>query len=135
MSGILGALSAIFTAGAFGGLINALAVWASGHFGVSSALGVSIAPDLAPAMIYSKAFWGGLWGVLFLLPWWRGGIFKRGFFYSLGPTLVQLLVVFPFKAQKGFLGLDLGLLTPVMVLAFNAAWGWAAAIWLRLMHK
>ena len=135
MSGILGPVSAVFAAGAFGGIINALAVWAAGEYGLSQALSVSIAPALTPVMIYTRAFWGGLWGVLFLLPFFKGSVFKRGFFMSLGPTLVQLLVVFPFKAHKGYLGLDLGLLTPVLVVLFNAAWGWAAALWLRLMRR
>jgi hypothetical protein len=39
------------------------------------------------------------------------------------------------KANKGALGLELGVLTPVLVVIFNAIWGWAAAIWLRWTGK
>jgi hypothetical protein len=59
----------------------------------------------------------------------------RGLIFSLGPTVVQLFIVFPIKASKGIMGLDLGLLTPLLVFVFNAIWGLAAAIWLRLINK
>jgi hypothetical protein len=62
-------------------------------------------------------------------------IFSRGFIFSLGPTLVHLFVVFPSKANKGVMGLDLGLLTPLFVVVFNAIWGWTAAIWLKSVGK
>jgi hypothetical protein len=38
----------------------------------------------------------------------------------LGPTIVQLFVVFPPKAGKGIMGFELGLLTPLLVVVFNA---------------
>jgi hypothetical protein len=62
-------------------------------------------------------------------------ILFRGFIFSLGPTLVQLFVVFPMKANKGVMGLDLGLFTPLFVVVFNAIWGWTAAIWLKSVGK
>ena len=124
-------LNAVFTAGCWGGLLNGLVVWAFGWAGISAALGVKIAPALTPGMLYPRVVWGGLWGLLFLLPGLGNSLWGRGLLLSLGPTLVQLLVVFPFKAHKGWLGLDLGLLTPLLVIFFNAVWGWGAAWWLR----
>jgi hypothetical protein len=50
---------------------------------------------------------------------------------SLGPTLVQLFWVFPFKAHVGYLGFELGFLTPLLVFVFNAIWGITAALWIR----
>ncbi|MBU1741011.1 MAG: hypothetical protein KKC37_05645, partial [Proteobacteria bacterium] len=79
----------------------------------------------------ARIVWGGIWGALFLLPLWRGSILRRGFLYSLGPTLVQLFIVFPIKAKKGLAGFDLGYLTPLFVVGFNAVWGWVAAAWLK----
>jgi hypothetical protein len=58
-------------------------------------------------------------------------MFSKGLVLSLGPSLVQLFWVFPMKAGKGVMGLELGTLTPLLVLIFNAVWGLAAAIWLR----
>ena len=40
------------------------------------------------------------------------------------------LVVFPMKLGVGVLGQDLGTLTPLLVLTFNAVWGLVAAWWL-----
>jgi hypothetical protein len=120
-----------FAAGCFGGLLNSLAVWIFGELGITTALGVSIAPKLSAAWLYPRIVWGGIWGVLFLLPLWQRTVLIKGLVYSLGPTLVQLFIVFPMKANKGAMGLDLGTLTPVFVIIFNAIWGVSAAIWLR----
>jgi hypothetical protein len=59
----------------------------------------------------------------------------RGLVLSLGPTIAQLFIVFPFKVNKGLLGLDLGALTPLFVLFFNAVWGVTAAYWLRFVGE
>lgn len=120
-----------FAAGCFGGLANSLVVWLAGAQGVTGALGVSIAPALTPAWLYPRIVWGGLWGLLFLLPLLRGSLYKQGLIWSLGPTAVQLFVVFPLVANKGIAGLALGALTPLFVLLFNAVWGLAAAVMLR----
>ena len=126
-----GKLSMVFAAGCLGGLVNSLAVWLSGMYGISAAIGVKIAPQLSAAWLYPRIVWGGIWGFLFLLPLLRRNLLVQGLIYSLGPTLVQLFVVFPMKANKGVMGLDLGDLTPLAVVVFNAVWGVTAAFWLR----
>ena len=94
-------LSIVFAAGCLGGLLNSLAVWWFGAVGVTSALAVKIAPQLTAPWLYPRMVWGGIWGALFLLPLLRTRICMRGLLYSLGPTLVQLFIVFPLKAHKG----------------------------------
>ena len=131
MNNIAKKFALVFAAGCLGGLINSLAVWIFGELGITSALGVKIAPKLSAAWLYPRIVWGGIWGALFLLPLWQRKVLIKGLIYSLGPTLVQLFIVFPLKANKGAMGLDLGTLTPVFVIIFNAIWGVAAAIWLR----
>jgi hypothetical protein len=59
--------SLVFAAGCLGGLVNSLAVWIFGDFGITAALGVKIAPQLSPAWLYPRLVWGGIWGLLFLL--------------------------------------------------------------------
>lgn len=125
-------LSLIFSAGALGGLANSVALWALGRFGITAMIGVKIAPKLVPMWLYPRIVWGGLWGVLFLIPLFKNSPFKRGVIFSLGPTAVQLFVVFPHKAYKGYLGLDLGGMTPVLVVVLNAVWGITAAYCLSL---
>ena len=128
-------LSLVFAAGCIGGLLNSLAVWIFGEIGITSAFGVKIAPQLSAAWLYPRIVWGGIWGVLFLLPLMEKRFLYRGLIFSLGPTIVQLFVVFPIKAGKGVMGLDLGLLTPLLVFVFNAIWGVTASIWLRWTAK
>ncbi len=99
--------------------------------GLNQLLGVSLAPALTPAWLYPRLVWGGLWGWLFLLRFPRLAYLSRGLVFSLGPSLVQIFLVFPLKAQKGVGGIELGYLTPLLVLFRNAVWGLITALWLR----
>jgi hypothetical protein len=124
-------LSLVFVAGCWGALLNSLAVWLFGSLGIASALGVHIAPPLTGAFLYPRIVWGGLWGFLFLIPLDRKSFPARGLFFSLAPTLVQLFLVFPLMAHKGVMGLQLGYLTPLLVVFYNAIWGLGAGLWLK----
>jgi hypothetical protein len=124
-------VSLTFAAGVLGGLANSLTLWFFGALGLSQLLGVNLAPQLTPAWLYPRLVWGGLWGWLFLLTFPRLTYPSRGLVLSLGPSLVQILLVFPLKAHKGIGGIDLGYLTPLLVLLFNAIWGLVAALWLK----
>ena len=131
MSYFLRKLSLCFAAGAVGGVVNSLALWAAGAYGLTAALGVRLAPHLTPAWLYPRVVWGGLWGLLLMLPLARASWLGRGLLISLGPSLVQLLYLFPERLQAGMLGLKLGTPTPLVVLIGNAVWGLAAVLWLR----
>jgi hypothetical protein len=128
-------LSLVLVAGCWGALLNSLAVWLFGLLGIAPALGVQIAPPLTPAFLYPRLVWGGLWGLLFLAPLPRWSFPARGLLFSLAPTLMQLFLVFPVMAHKGVLGLQLGYLTPVMVVFYNAIWGYGAGWWLNWADK
>ncbi len=128
-------ISLTFVAGCLGGLANAVAVWLGGALGLTAALGVKIAPAFASPYLYQKLVWGGLWGWLFLLPLAGLSYPVRGLLFGLGPSAVQLFIVFPYQAQKGVMGLQLGYLTPLFVIFYNAVWGLAAAWWLKSTVK
>jgi hypothetical protein len=128
-------LSLVFAAGCLGGLLNSLAVWIFGELGIAAKFGVNIAPQLSAPWLCPRLVWGGIWGLLFLLPLMKRGFFSRGLLFSLGPSLVQLFVIFPLKAHRGTMGLDLGMLTPLFVLFYNAVWGLTTSIWLRWLGK
>lgn len=121
-----------FAAGCLGGLANSLTVWFFGDFGITSSLGVALSPALTLNWLYPRIVWGGLWGLTFVFPVFQSNLFFKGTVLSLLPTLVQLLVVFPFKANKGMAGLELGLYTPVFVLFFNWVWGVFTALTIKL---
>lgn len=125
-------LLAVFGAGSLGGLANSLVVWLFGLYGVNQALGVAIAPGLSPEWLYPRIVWGGIWGFLFLLPVLNNRLLAQSFVLSLFPTLVQLFVVFPYQTNAGVAGLNLGMLTPALVIFFNWVWALVAAIALRL---
>ena len=124
-----------FAAGCLGALANSVAVWLFGHFGITSSLGVSISPSLTPNFLYPRIVWGGLWGLVFVLPILKSRLFLKGTVLSLFPTAVQLFIVFPYKAHKGMAGLELGLYTPLFVVFFNWVWGVFTALTIRLGKK
>ena len=121
-----------FSAGCLGALANSITVWLFGYFGITAELGVSIAPALTPNWLYPRIVWGGIWGILFLLPILKSKYLLKGAVLSLLPSMVQLFVVFPYQAGKGMAGLDLGQLTPLFVLFFNWVWGVVSAIAIKL---
>ena len=121
-----------FSAGATGALVNSFCLWGLGRFGINAKLGIAIAPALTPGFLYPRIVWGGIWAFLFLLPFWKASPIRKGIFLSVFPTLVQLLIVFPYQAGKGFGGLELGYLTPILVIVLNGVWGWATGLVIRL---
>lgn len=120
--------SLAFAAGALGGLSAGLTLWALGQLGITKLLLVSIAPRLTTSWVFGKVVWGGLWGLLLLLPILKSRVVWRGLVLSLVPTLVQLVYVFP-KTSAGMFGLGLGQLAPLVVLTAYAAGGIIAAWW------
>jgi hypothetical protein len=120
-----------FAAGCLGGLANSLAVWIFGDLGITSSLGVAIAPSLTPDWLYPRIVWGGIWGLTFVLPIFKSNLFLKGTLLSLLPTIVQLFVVFPYQANKGMAGIELGLYTPAFVLFFNWVWGIFTALTIK----
>ncbi len=126
-------LTLAFAAGCLGGLANSLVVWFFGQRGITTALKVNITPSLTLPWLCQWIVWGGIWGILLILPIFRSYLL-RGLVFSLAPTAVQLFVVFP-KASQGVMGLDLGNLTPLFVLIFNAVWGVVAGLWLIIVME
>ncbi|MBW1711574.1 MAG: hypothetical protein JRJ59_00280 [Deltaproteobacteria bacterium] len=128
-------LGIIFAAGCLGGLVNSLALWLLGDLGVTAKVGVNLAPSLSPGWLYPRIVWGGLWAFLFLFPLPRRSTWLRALIFSLGPSIVQLFVVFPTRPGQGLMGFGLGVLTPLFIIFVNALWGLAAALWLVMSGK
>lgn len=118
----------LFAAGCLGALANSVTVWVFGDLSITSTFDVSIAPSMSAAWLYPRIVWGGIWGLLFLLPILQSKLFLKSTLLSLIPTAIQLFVVFPLKADKGIGGIELGMLTPMFVLFFNWVWGFTTAL-------
>ncbi|MEB3215710.1 MAG: hypothetical protein VKN72_05535 [Nostocales cyanobacterium 94392] len=125
-------LSLVFAAGCLGGVLNSLTVWIFGFAGITALFNVKIVPTLTASWLYPRIVWGGIWGFLFILPFYQRKYFFKGILFSLFPSLIQLFIVFPLQAKKGILGVELGSLTPVFVLLFNFVWGITTAFWLKI---
>lgn len=122
----------VFAAGCFGALIQCFVMWLLARYGVTHSLHVALPGSIAPAWLYPRIVWGGLWGFLFLLPILTSSIFARSFVIALIPTGVQLFIIYPLYEHSGVAGLSLGLLTPFVVLFSYWVWSLATTIILKL---
>lgn len=133
MRPLLTNLSFCFAAGCFAGLAYALGLWAMGQYGLTRFLHVDIAPHLSNAYIYQRVVWGGICGLIFMLPWQKSWI-TRGVLLSLIPAGVLLLILLPMRGF-GVGALGLGTLTPLVILLACAAGGIAGSGLLRAQGK
>ncbi|WP_318556213.1 hypothetical protein [Geobacter anodireducens] len=123
-------ISGCFTGGALGALVDSFNIWFLGKAGITAMLGIGLRPEFTPAWLYPRLVWGGIWALLLLLPVWEKRIILRGCAFSLVPSAVMLLAVFP-GMGKGLFGLGFGILTPVLVVALNFIYGVIASFWLK----
>lgn len=86
--------------------------------------------------VFSLAFWGGIWGILFALidsrfPARFGYWLTAFFFGAIFPSLVALLVVLPLKGKPMGGGWHPALLITAFLI--NGAWGVGTGIFLKLL--
>lgn len=116
-----------YLGGSVGGLVSALALWVAGRAELTALLGVAIAPALGWSWISRRILWGGIWGLAYpAVLRMRYRPMPSALLLSLGPSLAELLYFLPRRGHS-LLGVSLGLLTPLVVLATNAIWGWTLA--------
>ena len=119
-----------FAAGALAGLVTSVLIWIASQSGAFLVLGVPIVIELSPSWVYMRVVWGGMWGVIFVLPVlvsWPG--WRRGLIFGLAPAAATLLLFNPIKDGIGLLGLGFGPVWPVLVVVFSLLWGVIAGWW------
>jgi hypothetical protein len=130
-----------FIAGFLGTLIfHQLTLWMLWKLGLAPFGPFSMAatqPFGIPAM-FSLAFWGGVWGILFALidrgfPAGNGYWAAAFLFGALLPSMVALLVVLPLKGRP----MGGGWHMPLLLTAFliNGAWGIGAGLILKALSN
>jgi hypothetical protein len=120
-------LAVAYFGGAVAALIASLVLWALVQIEIVRMLGVELPLELSWSWLGPRLLWGSLFALAYPLPRRMGhGPVKSGLILSLVPSFYELVVVMP-RSGHGLLGLSLGLLTPLVVLATNALWGWALA--------
>ena len=121
-------VSGAYAGGVVGILIAIGTLWLLNQSGLTARLDIALRADLTSAGLYRHIVWGGIWGLLFLLPVWRGQPIRRGLLFALVPVAVVLFLVFP-ERGRGYLGLGYGTFAPVLVLTLGFLWGIIAAVW------
>jgi hypothetical protein len=121
-------ISSAYVGGLLGALVDSFNIWFLGKIGFTALIGVGLSPAFTPAWLYPRLVWGGIWGLILLLPYLKGRTVARGMVMSLAPTATMFFMVFP-AMGKGTFGIEFGALTPVLVLLLNFIWGIVASYW------
>ena len=121
----------VLLAGGFGGLTSGLLVWALGALGVTPTLGFNMVPDLTVGWMGRRVGASAVWGLIFLIPIYRNAPWIKGAVLGLLPWLSSILWVLPQVKGAGFLGMDLGIGTPVWTLFFGVFWGISGTLFLE----
>jgi hypothetical protein len=121
-------LAGPYAAGALAALLTSLVLWIAVRAKLGGLVDVQLGKlfpgGLDPHWLASRALEGSLFGLALPLARWRGLTpVRAGLAVSLLPSLRALFLQLP-GAGYGMLGVQLGALTPVVVLAANALWGW-----------
>jgi hypothetical protein len=115
-----------YAAASLGGLAVVLTAWTLGQLGVADALGVAVKPKLELPWIYRAVVWGGLWGVVFLLPLTVRPLWLKGLLFTLAPVVAALVYFIPMRGGAMF-ALDRGALAPLYIYLINIPWGLVTA--------
>ena len=124
--------------GVLGGAAHLLVAWGTGAVGLPDLLGVDLLVRLTPGELAGQAASGAFWGLLFGAAYrrvpGRGGV-ARGLAFSLVPSLWVLAVVYPQDFKYGFFGVELGVLTFVVVVLHYLVWGAVAGGLMRWAER
>ena len=106
--------------GFLGGLAHGAVTWLAFESGLLDLVRTSVDPQLGPSGWAVRALLGPVLGLV--LGVWYGGIPGRNFMskaamFAAIPTLIAWIDYFPRQRGQGLLGLQLGLATPLVVLA------------------
>ncbi len=127
-------LGAAALGGGLGAAASSAALWAAGRYGLTSWVGVTYAPLFTWLWLEPRLLWGALWGLGFapLARAFPTRLFGAALAFSLVPSVLDLLDLFPAVLGQSTFGTAPGRWTPAWVLGANGLWAVVTAAWLRL---
>jgi len=125
----------VLIAGGLGGLSSGILVWALGAMGVTPALGFNMVPAFSAGWITSRVLFSAVWGLVFLIPIYRGAPVMKGVVLGILPWLSSIFYMLPYGKGAGLLGLDLGYGTPLWTLFFGCFWGVTGTLFLARVMR
>lgn len=123
-------VSAAFAGGVVAALLMAVVVWYLARLGLFARIGVTWRPGVSLNTLFFNGAWGGVWGLLFLLPVLKTQLLVRGMVLALPPAVFVLCYRMP-HAGHGILGLNYGDWAPLVILASWLCWGIITAFWYK----
>jgi hypothetical protein len=129
-----------FIAGFLAALIfHQIGIWILHTTGVIpfGAWATTAIPPLGVPQVISLAFWGGVWGILFVLierglaPLTPGYWISATLFGAIFPTLVLMFIVFPLKGRPLGGGFPENLIATLLIV--HGLWGLGTAVFLGVL--
>ena len=111
--------------GSLAALFAHVLVWLCWRADMFRRLGSALSPGAMPAWLYAHVVWGGLAGLLFLVPAGPPKTVPRGLTFALIPALLFLIFECPY-GRWGTRGSH-GWATPLLVYGVFAVWGMITA--------
>jgi len=117
------------------GMLTVLQFWG---FTSRAPFSMQLTPPFGIPQIWSIVFWGGIWGIVFLIferrfPKGAGYFALAILFGAMGPSLVAWFIVAPIKGQPLAAGWNpVPMITGILI---NAAWGLGTALFLRGLSR
>lgn len=126
-----------FVSGLLGALFTSLFLWLGGEWGIIRLLGINFSPSITWPALYPHMFAGGLWGLLFFFtvasPRSRRYWIRKSLWVALVPALVNIVHIYPNVQHQGIGGINLGILTPGLIILSWLVWGLFTGFFARLL--
>ncbi|WP_299004467.1 hypothetical protein [uncultured Shewanella sp.] len=118
----------LFGAGCIGALLASLLFWLLTYLGLGHYVKFPYFPVLSAGWLYPKVLWGGVYGLLLLIPILESKLWLKVILLSILITLVHLFIALPFSVYRGAAGLNIGLYAFLFALLFNFLWASITAL-------
>jgi len=125
-------LPVVFSSGAFGGFIEVLTYYIFSLTGIVAIFGMPAAPGWKPEMVYRPVVWGGLWGIVFLIPFLDELYILKGIVLSILPTLAAWFIFIPGKMP---VNMRPGLMALLLIVIQNAIWGIVTVLMIKYFEN
>ncbi|SDZ77490.1 hypothetical protein SAMN05660420_00245 [Desulfuromusa kysingii] len=130
-------LAVCFVAGLLGALASCLFLWGCNELGITRFIGVNLVQSIDIKKLYPQIFIGGLWGLGYFftvgIPRHRRYWVRKGIWFSAIMSLTAIFYLYPYVYYQGVAGINLGILTPLLIILANMVWGVFTGFFARLL--
>lgn len=122
----------VYGAGSLAALLACSVILLIQILGLSQLIQLPSFPVLSQSWLYPKVIWGGLLSLCFVLPFMSSNTLVKSAVLALVISLVELFFALPFNLYHGVMGLNVGMVTFLIMLGFNLVWAMLTSLILTI---